>query len=677
MTSETKKQKRKKNGAATRKGKVLHLPKALPQFPQVPPIQVSRKPGYDFYQYVNSAWLRSVKTPPWRAAFGVSEELEEKIKKEFSSFIQQGIKQANTAKESKSDQKMLLEQVGRFSLSALRPSLQTNNIKLLKQLLQDVHCIRDTKEICIMLAQMSKYRITSLLSFYTYYQAGKQVKCLPALTIGQLGLPDTTYYFGVAPGKSKTLLAYGSMLDKVGKLLDIDTPLSQVIPIESFFAKEMVLTQNEDMTYVKGSELHQLYPSFFWNEFWSTLGLVGWEEMRFRLNPAGWIQSIHKAFKRLSLQEWKLLLGVHIILHALPLLPPPFDNIHFDFFEHRLRGQSKKLPQKELTIRLLQDWMPSIMSRLYEKDYVAKDLKAIVTDFTNLIRSAAIERIQQTDWLEPVTKKKAILKVQKMRTGVAYPDIFPPLPNVYINSDNLFKNILSLGEDHTKNEIDLVNTSCDIENMWDDAIYAVNAYYYNDTNQMILPAGGLQWPFYHIKAPQGWNFGGLGAIIGHEMTHAFDSDGKDYDELGRESNWWTAADNRQYNKRTKALISLYNQAKILGHPVSGKLTLNENISDLGGLAIALDALRLELDAKKATAEEKKTAYQNFFISFAVSWRIKEKPEKILQGLFLDKHAPAPLRVNLVVCQFDEWYEAFDIKPGDKLYIRPEDRIRIF
>ena len=212
MTSETKKQKPKKGsiGAATRKGKVLTLPKALPPFPQVPPIQVSKKPGYDFYQFVNSTWLRSVKTPPWRAAFGVSEELEEKIKKEFSSLIHQGIQQTKTTKESKSNHKVLLEQVGRFSLSSLRPSLQKNNVKLLKQLLQDIHCIRDTKEICIMLAQMSKYRITSLLSFYTYYEAGKQVKCLPALTIGQLGLPDTTYYFGIAPGKSKTLFAYGS-----------------------------------------------------------------------------------------------------------------------------------------------------------------------------------------------------------------------------------------------------------------------------------------------------------------------------------------------------------------------------------------------------------------------------------------------------------------------------------
>jgi predicted metalloendopeptidase len=666
MTSATKKQKHKKGPLSTRKGNLLHLPKALPPFPQVPPIQVSKRPGYDFYEYVNSSWLRSVKTPPWRSAFGVSEELEEKIKKEFSSYLEP------TSRNNK-----LIVQVEKVAQSALRPSLQKNNIKLLKQILQDVHCLRDTKDICTMLAQMTKYRITSLLAFYTYYEAGKKVYCRPALSIGQLGLPDTSYYFGAAPGKTKTLFAYGAMLDKIGALLELPTPLSPVVEIESYFAKEIVLTQTEDETYSKGSDLQTMFPGFAWAEFWATIGFESWESSQFRLNPAGWIQAIERAFTKLSMDEWKLLLTVHIILHALPMLPPPFDSIHFEFFEHKLRGQSKKLPQKELTIRLLQDWMPGIMSRLYLKEFVPSTLKSTVIEFTNLIRTAAVKRINEKGWFSPTTKKKAILKIQKMRTGVAYPNEFPPLPDIQLTSDNLLKNILLLGEDHTNKEVQTVNKVCAIENMWDDAIYAVNAYYYNDTNQMILPAGGLQWPFYHVKAPRGWNFGGLGAIVGHEMTHAFDSDGKEFDENGKKGNWWTHSDNREYNRRSKAIVALYNESKVLGHPVSGKLTLNENISDLGGLAIALDALLLELNQVKATPKERKEAYQHFFISYAVSWRIKEKPEKVLQGLFLDKHAPAPLRVNLVVSQFDEWYAAFDIQPGDELYIQPNHRIRIF
>jgi predicted metalloendopeptidase len=335
------------------------------------------------------------------------------------------------------------------------------------------------------------------------------------------------------------------------------------------------------------------------------------------------------------------------------------------------------LPQKELTVRLLQEWMPSTMSRLYLKYFFDENLKKEATLFVKMIQRAAIDRIKNTKWFSEGTRKKAVQKVERMKLGVAYPGKLPALESVPMKTDNLFQNILSLGEEHTKDEIQKINKSIDISNEWDDAIYAVNAFYYSEVNQLILPAGSILWPFYHSKAPFGWNFGGLGAVVGHEMTHAFDSDGKDYNSEGIKEKWWTTHDNKEYTKRTKALIKLYNQAQILGHPVNGTLTLNENISDLGGLAIALDALRHEIKKQKLSQEEQKEAYRHFFISYAVSWRIKEKPEKMLQGLFMDRHAPAPLRVNLIVSQFDEWYNAFDIQIKDELYIPPEERIRIF
>jgi predicted metalloendopeptidase len=187
----------------------------------------------------------------------------------------------------------------------------------------------------------------------------------------------------------------------------------------------------------------------------------------------------------------------------------------------------------------------------------------------------------------------------------------------------------------------------------------------------------MYWPFYSQSAPLGWNYGGLGCILGHEITHAFDRDGKEYDPDGFPKKWWTQGDNRAYNKRTKDLIRLFSNEKILEHSVSGSLTLSENIADLGGMAISLDALRRELEKRNVSDDERKKAYQQFFLSYAVSWRVKEKPEKVLQSLFLDYHAPPSLRVNLVVNQFDEWYEAFGIQETDPMFLPPETRIRIF
>jgi len=676
MTSETKKQRHKKSHITRKVREIVHQ-KAIPPFPAVPPVQISKKPGQDFYLHVNSAWLHSAKTPTYRSAFGVSEELEEVIKENLMILLEKGSGYAKRGNVSRSIYEKAFQLVGQFGMSALRPSVQTKSIHLLKKMVNDVNCMRDTTDISRMLGFFAKMRITSLLSFYTYFEPGTPIKARCALAPGQLGLPDTSYYFPDKEGQMTSLSSYGALLDKVSNLLDLDEKLSSVVHTETIIAKEMVKSQYQNEIIINGTELSQRYPRIGWDIFWNTLGYADWRTHMIKINPPGWLKSVDRLFTLLPLENWKTLLITHLIVHALPLLPPPYDDIHSEFYEKHLRGQAQKLPQKELTIRLLQEWMPNTMSRLYLKYFLDESMKRETMDFVKTIQKAAINRIYNTKWFTQKTRMLAIEKVKKMKLGVAYPTRMPPLENVRLQTDNLLQNILLLGDEHTRDEIKKANRSVDVENEWDDAIYAVNAYYYSEVNQLILPAGSLQWPFYHSNAPPGWNYGGLGAVIGHEMTHAFDSDGKEYNWEGRKEKWWTVQDNREYNRRTKALVKLFNNARVLGHPVNGTLTLNENISDLGGLAIALDALNLECLRSGVTATQKKEAYRNFFISYAVSWRIKEKPEKILQGLFMDRHAPAPLRVNLIVSQFDEWYDAFGIEVKDKLYIPPDERIRIF
>jgi putative endopeptidase len=677
MKSETKKHRHKKSHIITRKVREIVLQKAIPPYPQVPPLQSSKKPGHDFYLYVNGIWIHQAKTPSYRSAYGVSEELEEIIKEKILILLEKSTDYAKRGNTSRAGLEKAFQLVGRFGMSALRPSVQPKSIHLLKKMLSDISCIRNTDDISRALGYFIKIRITSLFTFYTFFEAGKKIHSRFAISPGQLGLPDPSYYFQNESGRNSTLSLYGEMLDKIASLLDLDEKLSPVIHIESIFAKNLLKYRYQNETYIYGKELSSKYPALNWKLFWDELGYSDWKSNLLKLNPPGWLKVIDHMVKALSLENWKLLLKTHLILHALPLLPPPFDDIHSEFYEKHLRGQVKKLPQKELTVRLLQEWMPNTISRLYLKYHFDEDLKKEVTKFVETIQKAAMNRIQATEWFSEKTKRKAVEKVNRMKMGIAFPNKMPPLEIVSLQTDNLLQNIILLGEHHTITEVKEANKVIDVENEWNEAIFAVNAYYFSEVNQLILPAGSLLWPFYNKHAPTGWNYGGLGAIIGHEMTHAFDSDGKDYNWEGQKEKWWTPHDNREYNKRAKALIYLYNQAKVLDHPVNGALTLNENISDLGGLAIALDALNMELDNKKLSPEQRSEAYRNFFISYAVSWRIKEKPEKVIQGLFMDRHAPAPLRVNLIVSQFDEWYEAFNIQVKDALYIPPEERIRIF
>jgi putative endopeptidase len=210
---------------------------------------------------------------------------------------------------------------------------------------------------------------------------------------------------------------------------------------------------------------------------------------------------------------------------------------------------------------------------------------------------------------------------------------------------------------------------------WDEGIYRVNAYYYNENNEMMIPYGTTLPPFYSTKFSNAWNFGALGSIIGHEICHAFDEDGRLTNEKGEKEKWWTRKDNLRYNHRSKELIALFNKQTVEGKHVNGKKTLSENIADLGGLAIALDALQHTLQNKDE--EEQKEAYREFFIAFAVSWRTKYRPKKLQRAIELDTHAPAFLRVNLVVSQFEEYIEAFDLQPDDPMYREPKERIRIF
>ena len=644
----------------------------LPAIPQVPSPLISKKPGRDFFEYVNGAWLKKTKIPGNSSSFGISEELDAAIEKQIEKILKKSIQFAKVGKAPRGTHEVSMDLVGRLGLSALRPEVQGENITYLKKLCKGFGCIRDRDDISRTFAEFARYRITSLFSVTVYYEPGKKPLAKPYLCSGGLGLPNSSYYKKEAPGKSNILLLYGKLLDRLSKELETEK-LSAVIPIETFLSAR--IEDADDI--IKGVELSELCPSINWDIFWTHLEIPNWKTVDIKINSRGWLKQIHEAFKHFSLDNWKLLLTAHAILHSLRVLPYPFNRLYFNFFEKRLRGQKRSPTRLELTIDLLKEWAPSSISYLYAELYIPNSLKSEIHAFVGVIQSAAADRIQNSQWMSPPTKRKAIEKVRGLRLDIGSPDSFPTLPKVNLQTDTLLQNIFLLGEEYTLLDMRTVGKEVDVDKYWDDVVYSTNAHYYTETNQMILPAGSFSWPFYHQAAPVGWNYGGLGAVISHEMTHAFDMDGMKYSAIGEKKNWWTTTDLKKYKKMAARLVERFSKARVLGHPVNGSLTLDENISDLGGLAIALDALKLELINKKASFSEEKEAYRNFFLSYAVSWRVKENPERALQRLFMDVHAPTPLRVNYVVNQFDEWYETFSIQVADELYLPPEERIQIF
>ena len=636
--------------------------------------------GKDFFKYVNGAWLQSVHVPPFISSFGISEEIELIIESKIEAIVRECIqisKDPDAILKDSTQIKQFKHAIGTVAQSALRTPMQINSIKTLHKLLNGLQCIRDATDIARTIGEFARYKVKGLLWVYGQYENECRSQYKYTLGVGKVGLPDISYYKKTAPGKSRTLFQYATMLKTLGQKFDIPE-LSSIVGLESILASSIQKSFSEEKKKFKGRELEATFSYFPFESFFQALGLEKWESEVFFIESENWFQTIQKMIRYLPLETWKLLFSHQLITHFLPYLPPPYDDIHFMFFRKILRGQTEKLPQKNLTISVIEDYMTPFISRLYVKEIVEKNLKDNATKFVKELQHAAENRLLEVDWMEKKTRELAKEKVKKMLTSVAYPDSFDKLKIPEVNNENLLENLLKLGGWRTDYEISRLGEIRSQQKDWDDPVFEVNAYYFQEANEMVVPSGSLYWPFFKQGATLGWNYGGLGCIVGHEITHAFDKEGKDFDPNGFEKKWWTRDDLRAYNKKTKALVELFNEQKVLGHPVSGTLTLSENISDLGGMAISLDALHHKLkELKNLSEEEKKEAYRQFFISYAVSWRIKEKPAKVLQGLFLDRHAPTPLRVNLVVSQFQEWYDAFGITEKDLMYIPPEKRIRIF
>jgi predicted metalloendopeptidase len=647
--------------------------KNIPSEPVISQPQVSTKPGTDFYKYVNGNWIRHANMPPYLSSYGVSEEIEEIINDELMDIILDCKEHVHNKADKSLPHTTYL--IGTLAESALNSHVQDLNIKLLQTMVSKLHCIRDTTDLAAVIGDFMQYRIGTVLGCNVVPPERDSSVQRFSLTPGDVGLPDPSYYLDK---HTRVIYKYDKLLKRLSEDFSIPN-LEAIIPLEKMASQKILEGRRESESLVTGVYLEKKYKHIPWHILMQAV--LGWSPSDFKrhkilLFSEGWIAALNSWFDIIPIDQWKLWLAGNLLLHFLPLLPPPYDDLEFELYGHQLRGQAEKVPQKRLTLKLVQQWLTGSLGFLFVKNHVSPTIKNQATSIAEEIKQAAAIRASQTGWLEPKTRELAKKKVESIHLGVAYPPNIVKDRKTSLNPERLLENVLKLANLDFQDEMNKIDTKLNLE-MWDEPIFSVNAFYYNEGNRLILPAGILRWPFFHIHASDGWNFGGLGATIGHEICHAFDNDGKDYDYTGNLNPWWSSEESKQYNKKVKELVHLYNSTEYFGHHLNGALTLSENIADLGGLSIALTALERRLKTRNVSAEERKKELCDFFTSYAVSWRTKEKREKAIQSLFMDVHAPPVARVNNIVCQFDEWYECFDIKPGDELYKPSDKRIRIF
>ena len=626
-----------------------HLSCSIPIPAPVSTYSSDSKLGDDFYEAINKDWLATVNIPAFENDFGVSEEVERCIYTKSVEIL------------SNTDNQMLKE----LKASALNSRSQHTNVEYIKSILVSLSCIETPEDIIKHFSALAKSRIVSIFNYQ--YNIGKDKKISLRLDSNAPSLPISLYKY------EDITSAYKQLLDKVGDLFEIDD-LSQIFEFERTLAFQMDSFWSPDDIKIKGGKLLAKFPKIPWTTWFETAELKSWKKMDIYYNCPKWIRYLGKVLKEVPVHYWRLYLAKIYIFQALPYLPPPFDDLDFEFFGRLIQGQKVKIPQLEVFVNTVYRYANDTYSEIFWKAAGDPALCKPLDAFAKTLVKAAKKRISEVDWLERGSRLAAIEKINRMSIETVRPKEWSSPKEIQLDHKNFIKNIHDLGAWNTNTLFSRIGKKY---NFWEEGIYRVNAYYFNETNEIVIPYGTIIAPFYSLDASPAWNYGALGSIIGHEMCHGFDEDGKEYDANGEKKNWWTRGDKYHYTQKSKGLIALFHKQTVFHKHINGEKTLNENIADLGGLAVALEALKMDMETRGVTGERQLEEFREFFQAFAVSWRTYYRKEKLKSSVDLDPHSPAFLRVNLVVSQFQEWYDAFGINKEAALYIPLEKRIKIF
>jgi putative endopeptidase len=362
---------------------------------------------------------------------------------------------------------------------------------------------------------------------------------------------------------------------------------------------------------------------------------------------------------------------------AAPLLSKPFVDANFEFRGKTLQGQPEIKPRWKRGGAFVEDAMGEALGRIYVSRYFPPEAKAKVLQLVSDIRSALKARIEKLDWMSAETKARALDKLSKFTVKIGYPDAWRDYAALTIKPHDLYGNALRAGAFEWNRELKRLHGPVDRKE-WGMTPQTVNAYYNSTGNEIVFPAAILQPPFFDPNADMAVNYGGIGVVIGHEISHGFDDQGRKSDGDGVLRDWWTAQDTTKFNTQRDKLDAQYSAFEPLaGLHVNGKLTMGENIGDMGGVSLALDAYHVALAGQPAPVLEGFTGDQRVFLGFAQVWRDKIREDELKRRLTVDPHSPARVRVNATIRNVDGWYAAFGVKPGDKLYVTPADRVRIW
>jgi putative endopeptidase len=649
-------------------------------------MNLSIKPGDDFYAYANGAWIKSHPVPVDKSRYGEFEIVDDRIYDRVKKIMESAANNTSAPEES------LEQRIGKFYFVGMdNTTVEKQRLDPIKDELKMIDNIFTASDVQAVSMQMMDYGMDPFFSMYAEPNKKNSKIMIATLTQGGLGLPDRDFYFRKDNDsihiREQYLAHVAKMVIFLGDSPEIaESNARTVMKIETRLANASftnVANKDEVKTYNKMSfgELQTFAPGMNWFSVFSFLGRPDIAEVNVR--TPSFFKELSTALQEESVADWKIFLRWKLILATSPYLSSDLEREHFDFYEKKLNGQQEMKPRWKRVLDAEYKVIGEDIGRVYVEWYFDSSSKARVQEMVSNLKKAFMDRIKNLTWMEPETKKKALMKLDVLDVQIGYPDEWLNHSELEVKNDSYVMNVLRGSKfkfHHGPDGLDRINKPVD-RKLWDQ-LNPQDTNAYADFNKAIVvfPAGILQSPFFfnNNDADEAFNYGAIGVIIGHEMTHHFDSQGRKFDVSGNLTDWWTPKDADSFNKSTGILVDEYNSFEVLpGLQVNGNLTLQENIADLGGLTMAYHAYKLSLKGDPKMIDGF-TDDQRFFLSFAQMWRESDMKEFLRTRALTDPHSPRRFRVNGVVFNVPEFYKAFpSVKSVDKLYRPGSERLVIW
>ncbi|GAA4235453.1 M13 family metallopeptidase [Postechiella marina] len=654
-------------------------------------MDVSTKPNNDFFRYVNGSWLDNNEIPDDRSSWGSFSELRKKTDEDALSILESAMSDNKDISKTQvlpgSDQEKavyyyqtILDTVGR----------NKKGINPIKPYLAKIDGIKNIDDLQNYMVQTAPYGGGGLYGFRVSSDPKNSNRNIGFLSGGSVGLPDRDYYVkDDADSKTKRekyTAHIARMLQFIGKSkADANKEAQQVLAFETRLAEaKMDKVERRDARKRYNprsiSQVQNMVPAVNWSRFLNGIGVKQIDTVI--VSDLGYFNRLQEVLADGNVETWKAYLTWKKLRSSAGVLSTELEKANWEFYGRDLNGSKKQRPRNEQALAALNQNIGEALGKLYVDKMFPPEAKTKAENMIKKVVLAFENRINKLDWMSESTKAKAVEKLRAMKVKIAYPDKWKDYSDLEIKSvkqgGSYLQNSLNVSKWNFNKSIDKLDKPVD-KSEWYMAPQVVNAYFNPAYNEIVFPAAILQPPFYNYKADDAVNYGGIGAVIGHEISHSFDDSGARYDKDGNLNNWWTDEDLKQFETLGKALADQYSAIEVLpGTNINGGFTLGENIGDLGGVLAAYDALQLTFkDQGRPDNIDGFTAEQRFFMSWATVWRIKMRDDALKTRIKTDPHSPGKNRAVQPLLNVDAFYDAFNIKEGDSMYIAPNNRVRIW